>query len=145
MVALPVSAKHKSREKGFTILEVLFALLIVSVGLLGLAMMQGTTIQANHSSNRISTATILAQDKLEVFNQTTNLSSGMGNETVDKDGTIGEGAFTRSWVVTEHTTFSRLATVTVSWLDEQIGAATADGEPANHSVVLSTITQGGQN
>lgn len=150
MAAILVSSKHRSCVnrscvKGFTILEVLFALLIVSIGLLGLAMMQGTTIQANGSSNRISTATILAQDKLESFNQTASLSSGMGNETVDKDGTIGKGIFTRSWTVAEHTTFSKLATVTVSWLDEQIGAAATDDEPTNHSVVLRTITQGGQN
>ena len=48
--------------KGFTLLEVLVALVILSVGLLGLAGLQTTGIRNNHSANLRSQATILAYD-----------------------------------------------------------------------------------
>ena len=154
MSAILNTIRHRSGESGFTLLEVMFSLVIASIGLLGLAMMQGTTIRGNSNSNRITTATILAQDKLEEFNTATenpdnaqapNLATGDGSEKVDDEGTIGKGIFTRSWVVAEHTKASRLVTVTVAWSDDKIGPAATGGKSTNHAVVLSTITRGGQN
>ena len=48
--------------KGFTLIEVLVALVILSVGLLGLAGLQTTGIRNNHSANLRSQATIMAYD-----------------------------------------------------------------------------------
>lgn len=52
---------HK-KIKGFTFLEVLVALLILSVGLLGLASLQATGLKTNHNALLRSQATILAHD-----------------------------------------------------------------------------------
>lgn len=49
-------------EKGFTLLEVLIAVVIFSVGLLGLAGLHITNLKLSHDSLLRSTATILAKD-----------------------------------------------------------------------------------
>lgn len=50
---------------GFTLLEVLIALLILSVGLLGIAGLQLTSLRSNNSAYLRSQATILAYDILD--------------------------------------------------------------------------------
>ena len=52
-------------NKGFTLIEVLVAMVILSVGLLGTAALITGIINSNKLSNRITTATVLAQDKME--------------------------------------------------------------------------------
>ncbi len=56
---------HNNNNSGFTLMEVLVAMLILSVGLLGMAALITGIINSNKLSNRISTATVLAQDKME--------------------------------------------------------------------------------
>lgn len=55
------------RREGFSLIEVLVALTILSVGLLGLAMFQVTAIKGNAIASKWTVATELAQDKLERF------------------------------------------------------------------------------
>ena len=52
-------------NSGFTLIEVLVAMVILSVGLLGTAALITGIISSNKLSNRISTATTCAQDKME--------------------------------------------------------------------------------
>jgi type IV pilus assembly protein PilV len=52
-------------DKGFTLIEVLVAMVILSIGLLGTAALITGIINGNKVSNRISTATTCAQDKME--------------------------------------------------------------------------------
>lgn len=52
-------------NKGFTLIEVLVAMVILSVGLLGTAALTTGIINSNKVSNRISTATTCAQDNME--------------------------------------------------------------------------------
>ena len=52
-------------NKGFTLIEVLVAMVILSIGLLGTAALITGIINGNKVSNRITTATVLAQDKME--------------------------------------------------------------------------------
>jgi type IV pilus assembly protein PilV len=56
---------HNNNNSGFTLMEVLVAMLILTVGLLGMAALITGIINSNKLSNRISTATVLAQDKME--------------------------------------------------------------------------------
>jgi type IV pilus assembly protein PilV len=64
--------KHRFTSKrimktnpGFTLIEVLVALVILSVGLLGTAAFLTNIIKSDKLSNEMSTAVVLAQDKME--------------------------------------------------------------------------------
>src|SRR5262245_5532251 len=52
-------------EKGFTLIEVLVAIVVLSVGLLGLERVHIAAIQANTIARRLTQATTLAQDRAE--------------------------------------------------------------------------------
>lgn len=54
-----------NRNRGFTLIEVLVALLILSVGLLGIAGMQTLSLQMNVSARQSSQATFLAYDIID--------------------------------------------------------------------------------
>jgi type IV pilus assembly protein PilV len=60
-----IKFKGFDNNSGFTLMEVLVAMVILSVGLLGTAALITGIISSNKLSNRISTATVLAQDKME--------------------------------------------------------------------------------
>jgi type IV pilus assembly protein PilV len=62
--------KHNSQTtqrtvSGFTLLEILVTLVVLSIGLLGLAGLQLNGLQSNHSSYLRSQATILTQDIID--------------------------------------------------------------------------------
>ena len=133
-----------SDNRGFTLLEVLIAVSIFSIGLLAVASMQIGAITGNRLGNELSIATFLAQEQVETLKSAALTSAALTpndalnpvysdpNNPIDETGANG-GIFNRSWVVANNTTFSRTVTVTVSW---------PQAAPA-HSVVLTTTTRGG--
>lgn len=67
MKRTPIIVTHKAghtgnRQQGFTLLEVLIALLVLSIGLLGLAALQTTGLRSNEMASMRTTATQLAYD-----------------------------------------------------------------------------------
>jgi type IV pilus assembly protein PilV len=52
-------------DKGFTLSEVLVAIVVLSVGLLGLESMHIAAIQVNATASRLTQGTTLAQDRAE--------------------------------------------------------------------------------
>lgn len=63
---LPASfGKEKRRQRGVTLIEVLVAVLVLSIGLIGLAALQVAALQANQISYQRSQATNLAYDVIE--------------------------------------------------------------------------------
>jgi len=126
-------------KRGFTLLEVLIAISIFSVGLLAVASMQISAIGGNRLGNELSTATFLAQEQIETLKSASFISATLAtgnytdpNNPIDETGANG-GIFARSWVIAPNTTFSRTVTMTVSW--PQLAPT--------HSVVLTTNTRGG--
>ncbi len=61
----PQPATRRGGELGFTLVEVLVALTILVIGLLGVALMQVVSIQGNTFSREMAVATGLGQDMLE--------------------------------------------------------------------------------
>jgi len=115
-------------EKGFTLIEVAAGLIILAIGLLGIAAMQVTSTKGGYFSNNVTQATILAQDKLEYLKNLTysdsDLSSGQHNE-----GTIPGTIFSRQYNIAEDVGNSmKTITVIVQWKDR-----------GNHSISFSTI------
>ncbi|WP_019568119.1 type IV pilus modification protein PilV [Thioalkalivibrio sp. ALMg13-2] len=62
MARLPQSTATRHRSSGVTLIEVLVALLVLSIGLLGVAALQANALQANHGSQLRSQATNLSYD-----------------------------------------------------------------------------------
>jgi prepilin-type N-terminal cleavage/methylation domain-containing protein len=133
---------RRDDKGGFTLLEVLIAMAIATFSLLGMAMLQGTAIQANSFGNKYTQATMLAQSTIEDLNSefldadgnmVTNLTVGSGgvDASIDENGDPG-GIFTRTWNVADYSEFSRLVTVQVDWTESGIA----------RQVALSTITRG---
>ncbi len=56
---------RRKRLNGFTLLEVLIALLVLSIGLLGLAALQAHTLKVNHGALQRTQATFLAYDIID--------------------------------------------------------------------------------
>jgi prepilin-type N-terminal cleavage/methylation domain-containing protein len=61
----PHSQIKKEKDNGFTLIEVLIAIVILSSALLGMAALTVAIINGNRLSNDLTTATTLAQDKME--------------------------------------------------------------------------------
>ena len=55
----------KHNQSGFSMVEVIVAILLLTVGLLALAKMQTQAVASNNYGNQLTEATFLAQDKLE--------------------------------------------------------------------------------
>jgi len=58
-------SRSNDNDHGFTLIEVLIAIVILSIGLLGMASLTVGIINGNKFSNELTTATTLAQDKME--------------------------------------------------------------------------------
>jgi len=117
--------RSESGAGGFTLVEIMIALFILSVGLLAVATMQISAIRGNAMGNDVTHATLLAQDMLEQLKSSTNILTVADSNDV-------EGIYNRSWTLTAASGVARTAAVTVSW--------TTMGN--THNVVLTTITRG---
>jgi type IV pilus assembly protein PilV len=73
---------HTSQQRGFTLVEVLIAVLVMAIGLLGLAGLQLTTLQSNQSAYHRSLATMKAMDIADRMiangGQVANYATGLG-------------------------------------------------------------------
>ena len=61
----PTETRQANCERGFSLLEVLIALLVLSVGLLGIAGMQTISLRFNHQSYERTQATVLISEMFE--------------------------------------------------------------------------------
>ena len=125
--------KHIRDQSGFSLVEVLITVVLVSIGLLGLAGLQLTSVQNSNSSGERFIATTLAQDILERMRANHNRSIGPGkvyNLAMGADPGVGgvEGDDLTAWtdaldaalpsgqgaVQVDNT---NVATITVQWTD----------------------------
>lgn len=61
--------KRNSRARGFTLVEVLISITILTVGLLGMAALIGSTLATGTSSKYMNMANVLASEKLDSLNK----------------------------------------------------------------------------
>jgi type IV pilus assembly protein PilV len=71
-----------NKQRGFTLIEILVAMLILTVGILGVAAMQLVSFQTNQSAYSRSQATYLAQD---MFDRIRANPDGYNNTTIYDD------------------------------------------------------------
>ena len=132
-----VIARGKRRRRstgGFTLIELLIAAALSTVGLLGLLALQTIAIRGNMMSRNFGEAVGIAQQRLEVAQETlyANLSGlaevGTANidPTTDAVGATTQSIYTRATAVAvDGVNNITTITVTVSWKDTAA---------ANHSI-----------
>ena len=101
-------------SKGFSLIEVLIALVISSVCLLGLASLMVTSTHGNSFGGHMTEAVTLAQDKLEEL-RAIRRNIPEGSNADHPEGSTGI-SFTRNWNVVTNGNL-RTITVTVNWKD----------------------------
>jgi prepilin-type N-terminal cleavage/methylation domain-containing protein len=118
------------RTRGFTLVEALIALVVLSVGLIGLARIQVHVFAASGLGKAQTTAVNLAQQKLEELRMIDyGLIKGDADMPAAQDG--DNAAYRRTWVVTEqHAPDYKRVSITASW-------HTPDGE--SRSVNLTSF------
>ena|ERR1043166_2381889 len=104
-----------SRQDGFTLIEILIALSLFAIAILGLAAGTSTVIQVNQKNYFSSIATNLAQDKLEELKANPGTLASGGPITDTYDGVT----FTRVWTITPDSPVDTVTQidVTVTWTD----------------------------
>jgi type IV pilus assembly protein PilV len=105
-----------SLEEGFTLVEIMIALVVLSVGLVALAGLQISAIKGNAFSKRMSTAVSIANTRLEQIKNTpyANIQSETSIQLTEANMT-----FTRQVTVTSNTPLPNTKTinVAVTWKD----------------------------
>lgn len=90
------------REGGFTLNEILVSIALIAIGIVGFSVNTIGVIQGNQISGRVTTATNLAQDKLEelkaVGSYTDVTNSADPNNLITATGASG-GTYDRSWII----------------------------------------------
>ena len=139
------------RQSGLSLIEVLITVVLVSIGLLGLAGLQLTSVRNSSSSNERFIATTLAQDILERMRANRARATGPGrvyNLAMGADPAVGgvEGDDLDAWIAAIEAALpsgqgavavddDSVATVTLEWTDASDN--NADDSRAM-SLVLST-------
>ena len=112
----------EKNEQGFTLIEVLIALLVLMVGMAGILSLQLTAMKATGFSRHATEASSLAEDKVEDL-RTVPLTSprfATGSDRVDARGVLDTtGLYNRTWTITPQTD-TTIITVSVAW-DERGG------------------------
>jgi prepilin-type N-terminal cleavage/methylation domain-containing protein len=107
---------------GFSLIEVLIALVILAVCLLGMAGLMATTTRNNSDGGRMTEAVTLIQGKLEELKATSPAriaNNGLNVVVPDPVSTTIRGTtYTRSWMVVPDVNNTYRITVTVSWTDK---------------------------
>jgi type IV pilus assembly protein PilV len=113
------------RSEGFTLLEVMIALVILSVGLLGLAALQLVAVKSNAFSSEMTYATMIAQQQIEGLK---SLPFTDGDLTPGSHAGMGRSKgvqYTVTWNVTDNAPATNMKTIalTVTWQSLRQGAA----------------------
>jgi type IV pilus assembly protein PilV len=102
------------RTCGFTLIEVLIALFILSFVLLGMSSMVLSVMRATGQTREMTTADTLLQEEMEVLKNTPY--NALVSSAADQSISRGNITYSRHWVV--NTTGNiKTVTVTVDWTD----------------------------
>jgi type IV pilus assembly protein PilV len=110
---------HFSRSSGFSLIEVLVSLVILSISLLALAGLMTTTTRNNAFGGHLTEAATFAQDKLEEFRVTAWLNIVDGSDPNPIPGSTGLN-YNRDWTVigpAPPNDTQKTVTVTIRWND----------------------------
>lgn len=121
----------ETNNQGFTLLEVVIALAIFSIGIVGLYGVQTRTIGQNYTASRITTAATWGAEKIEdllalsykdLKDNNNNGVAGLGDSTnADGTETSPDGVYTVLWNVAEDRPIYRTKTIRVIVTSQRAG------------------------
>jgi len=115
-------------DKGFTLIEVLTAIMLLTIGLLGTAALTAGVIRGNVAGKNQTTATAIAQSCFQEnrrvgYTNAGTSNSGNGCPVGTATVTLGGVAFTRVLgTIDVSVTNMKTLTVTVSWTEGTVGS-----------------------
>jgi type IV pilus modification protein PilV len=126
-----VNKQQSHNDAGFTLIEVLIALMVFSIGILGISLMQLQAIRGNSVANHLTEATVFGSDQIEQMlswdydddnlksnnNYTYTLPDGTTTITADGHQADSDNFCEAYWQITDNTpvTGSKTIDVTVFW------------------------------
>lgn len=112
---------NSMKSKGFSLIEILIALIILSIAFLGLAGLMIQTTRNNSFGGRITEAATFAQDKLEELRSTSWVAITSGSDRVSVNGLN----FNRNWTVVPNAIVApyteptlNTITIVITWNDQ---------------------------
>lgn len=104
------------RQEGFTLNEILVAIALIAIGVIGFSVNTIGVIQGNYISSNVTVATSLAQEKMEEVKAQTSFTNGTVTDTVTGASGI---PFTRDRTISDVSGESNLkdVEVKVSWTE----------------------------
>lgn len=129
-----------ANQRGFTLIEIFIAILLLTIGLLGTAALTTGVVRGNLSSKNTTTATAIAQSCFEENRRVGYASAGAvptggsnncltGTATVTPGG-VGGLAFSRTLTIDTSVSNIKTLTVAVTW---------AEGGAGTKSITLITV------
>ena len=111
-------------DKGFTLMELVVAILVFAVGILGIAKMQSLSVMGNSYGMHMSQAVNIAQDKLEELQDLSISSStfGIGTPSIAPYTTTVDGVgYTIQYNVKQVAVLgAREVEIAVQWADKGV-------------------------
>lgn len=146
------TAHRARRQRGFSLIEVLVTMVVVGVGLLGIAALQAKSLQHAYASHQRTLATIQANDLVERLWASVCAIHEDNADAADNRDTIRD-----EWIADwqgdnrmpgwegeleyDDTTTPPLYTVTINWTDSRIQLADDNADAAQSFVYRSAIPQ----
>jgi type IV pilus assembly protein PilV len=127
--------KHKhgmnKKQSGFTLIEVMIAVVILAAGILALATMQIVSIRTNAFSTEMTYATMLAQSRFEQFRNTAYDNVASDTDLIPASEMSKGIPYTVQWTVTDNTPTTDMKTIALD--------VTWKGAPAGSETVATTV------
>jgi prepilin-type N-terminal cleavage/methylation domain-containing protein len=115
------------KNRGFSLLEVLITMAVISVALVSLAKFQGNLLQGSSMAKNRTTAINLAQEQIEILRNTDFALLASGQDTISPDVIPGiTETYTRVWTVVSDNVSNADVTVDITWSDYTTGVVTDD-------------------
>ena len=76
------------KEKGFTLIELMIAMIVLGIGILALIEMQVAAMSGNSSANQMTIATTLAQDQIERLKGLSFFDAALTDTNVGNNGAL---------------------------------------------------------
>ena len=126
--------KYSLKSDGFSLIEILIAIVILSISLLALAALMVTTTQNTSSGGHITEAVTYAQDQLERLRVTSwgdaSLGIGAHQNNITAASSPSGIPYSRTWNVAQNGNI-KTVTITIGWNDR-----------VNHSISLVSAISG---